>query len=1230
MGANGSFTYTPQPLFIGSDSFQYVATDGTNVSVPATVTILVTDVAPVAVPDTYGVHPGLALTVPGPGVLANDLSPNGGPLQAVTPQISGPNNGILLLNWDGSFTYAPNAGFIGTDSFTYEATDSILNSSPATVTLDVHSSDTPPGAINGSYVTGHDQNLYISAPGVLSNLSDAYSDPLTAVLTQGTTNGTVSLFEDGSFQYTPNPGFVGSDSFAYAANDGLETGASATILIAVTNAIPNVTNGFYLARPGMTLTVAAPGVLFGDTDADNDPLTAQLIGGPVNGALILNSDGSFTYTPFAGFIGADTFLYAASNGFASSPPAAVTIDVINEPPVAVADLYGFHAGLPLLVAAPGVLENDSDPQGSALTASLVQSANNGTVTLNPDGSFFYQPAASYIGPDSFSYVANDGFSISQPTVVSLMVHAINSPPVAAAADFQVQANDSVLAEVPFSPAEFGDGALSGDADPDNDPMTAVLVSGPTNAVSFNLNPDGTFNYLPNIGFTGTDSFTYEAFDGLVDSSPATVTLSVSYTPPVVSYSAYTIHFNTPLSVPAPGVLADIGVSDSTVGTLSGTLLTLPASGSLAFQTNGAFTYTPSANFVGQDQFTYQPYDGVESAGVVPVMITVTDMPPMSVDDAYYAVPGGSLTVGAPGVLGNDSDPDGDPLLALLASGPTNAAVFQLNPDGSFLYAPRPNFTGTDAFYYVASDGAMLSLPAEVVITVSSVPVVQNSVYIYTPGVPLVIGATNGVLQNSFDPTGTGISAKFAGGTGLVSLHPDGSFVFQSPSSASGPITFEYEAEAENGAESAPASCQMLAAVPAPAKPNVALIRVYFSGGTDLIYDLAGSTYKENSSYYLAPHWMNSNGDGIINPKVKDRAYPYSYVLGATPTIAATFVTNDSQIPATIKIKGTLYNKDTAHPLGITVTGNASYDKASGWMKTGPIKASGAFPSEVGALTPLLIEWEYGSEGDPGEDYWPCGESTNFIYITLATPAKVAEYKFKTVLDIGCRQGAGATKASQLLAAGGGLWKYFAGRKVQRADGTDLTYYNDWGTMNVQLCDLLKTTDGQCGAWARLLRAVYGAQGITTSNVQITGIRPNNGSMLVNTWKPKNAAGINKNEYVTPAQPPPWPRQTGAGKGKYLFTSADITYVSGAGQNNNNPAADFALHYIVQIVIESDTNYFDPSYGNTYAGIPSIETQALAGYFELKAGKPLAPSQYIVETFDPKKPPGKLKSFPAPF
>src|SRR4029453_8801248 len=245
----------------------------------------------------------------------------------------------------------------------YRANDGTADSNVATVTIAVGAVNDAPVAVNDSYGTSEDTPVTVPAPGVLGNDTDQDGNPLTAVVVSQPSNGTLALNPDGSFTYTPNANFNGTDSFTYRANDGTTDSNVATVTIAVgaVNDAPAAVNDSYSTNEDLALTIAAPGVLGNDTDQDGNSLTAVVVSQPSNGTLVLNADGSFTYTPNANFNGTDSFTYRANDGTTDSNVATVTIAVgaVNDAPVAVNDSYGTTEDTPLTIAAPGVLGNDA-------------------------------------------------------------------------------------------------------------------------------------------------------------------------------------------------------------------------------------------------------------------------------------------------------------------------------------------------------------------------------------------------------------------------------------------------------------------------------------------------------------------------------------------------------------------------------------------------------------------------------------------------------------------------------------------------------------------------------------------------------------------------------------------------------------------------------------------------------------------------------------------------------
>jgi VCBS repeat-containing protein len=191
-----------------------------------------------------------------------------------------------------------------------------------------------------------------------------------------------------------------------------------------TNRIPVAVNDSYSTNEDTALTVAAPGVLNNDTDADGNSLTAALVSNPAHGTLTLNSNGSFIYTPSTNYNGSDNFTYKANDGKANSNTAtvAITVRAVNDAPVAVNDAYSVNEDTALTVAAPGVLNNDTDADGNSLTAALVTGPAHGTLNLSAKGSFTYTPNAGYSGADLFTYRASDGTTNSNTATVTITIN----------------------------------------------------------------------------------------------------------------------------------------------------------------------------------------------------------------------------------------------------------------------------------------------------------------------------------------------------------------------------------------------------------------------------------------------------------------------------------------------------------------------------------------------------------------------------------------------------------------------------------------------------------------------------------------------------------------------------------------------------------------------------------------------------------------------------------------
>lgn len=507
---DGSFVYTPSLNYNGFDRFTFIASDDTFDSVPASVNIQVHAVndAPVAVDDQYSTGHDTQLEIDLPGVRGNDFDPEG-TILTVT-RLTAPANGVVSLGPGGSLTYWPDAGFVGTDSFTYHVSDGLLTSNVATVTI--HVTNAIPVAAGMWLQTREDDSVQAFA-----SATDADGDDVTFHLVDKPQHGTFNgFFPDGFFIYIPGSNYHGTDSFTYRVHDGVSYSEPATVSVNVSsvNDWPFATGEQYTVQHDRPLNVAAPGLLLNDADIEGSPLALELLTTTANGTLNLNDDGSFNYLPNQHFVGTDSFTYRVNDGQLDSSSATVTIRVTNQAPV----LWGKH----YFVSEDSVVEGSiaaTDADGDALTYELVSGVALGELDFRADGTFTYTPPANFVGQDIFTVRATDGVAYSFERSVALQFYAINDAPVAAGDAYALRQDAPLVITDPTA------GLLANDSDVDGDALTAVLKTQAANG-TVTLNADGTFSYVPDSGFVGTDSFTYAAGDG-GRSAIATVTLTVA-------------------------------------------------------------------------------------------------------------------------------------------------------------------------------------------------------------------------------------------------------------------------------------------------------------------------------------------------------------------------------------------------------------------------------------------------------------------------------------------------------------------------------------------------------------------------------------------------------------------------------------------------------------------------------------------------------------------------------
>ena len=554
------------------------------------------------------------------------------------------SDGTVSDNGDGTLKYIPDAGFFGTDTFSYTVDDGNGGADTATVTITIDSVNDVPVAVDDADTTDEDVAVDVA---VLANDTDADGDTLSIdSFTQGS-DGTVSDNGDGTLKYTPNANFFSTDTFTYTVDDGNGGTDTATVTITV-----DPMSDDPVATPDSVTVDEDDSVTFdvttNDTDGDGDldPTTITVTSGPNNGTLSNNGDGTFDYSPDPDFNGTDTFSYEIcdDNGACDTTTVTITVNPVNDAPVAADDNELVDQNQPTVI---DVLVNDNDVDGDALVVTIDSSPANGGAVVNGDGTITYSPDPGYTGSDSFTYTICDPTLECDTATVTITVADLPEPPLAVDdADSLDEDSGDVIVDV-----------VANDTDPENDiaPSTVAVTVSPANGTATS-NGDGSVTYTPDPDFNGSDTFTYEVCDTTANCDTAVVTITVNAVddaPTAVDDTATVDEDAGPVTINVTTNDVDV---DGDLDPTTATIVSSPASGTITNNNDGTFDYDPDPNFSGTDSFVYEVCDASAECAHATVTITVNEVndPPAAANDSDSVNEDGSVDVD---VLANDSDPD---------------------------------------------------------------------------------------------------------------------------------------------------------------------------------------------------------------------------------------------------------------------------------------------------------------------------------------------------------------------------------------------------------------------------------------------------------------------------------------------------------------------------------------------------------------------------------------------
>ena len=550
--ARDTVVYRPSADFAGWVGFEYVVSDQDGEQDVGTVTVVVENLqdAPVAVDDRYTTVENTASGVDAAnGVLANDEDADvDDTLEAVLE--TGPTDGDLKLNADGSFTYIPDADFFSRDSFTYFASDGTGQSGSATVFIDV----TP---VNQAPTTRgiQNQDMVEDDPARELYLPPHFTDreQLATTLSYSVISvGNPALFETIAIEDDPGHvltlGVVANSSGTSAVtvratdNGGLSVETTFTVTVEAVNDAPVALSDSYTTNEDAALEVSS--VLDNDFDQEGEALTASLVDDVDHGTLVLNLDGSFTYTPTPDYNGADTFTYRAGDGNLNTAAVKVTLNVnaVNDAPTTT----GLHAVEAAEDAADILVDllphfSDIEDPGTELTYSVQSNSNPSLVTPSLVSPFenvlrlSFQPDA--YGAATLTLRATDTGGAFVQATLNVGVDALNDPPVAAADT--VTTLQDLPVRIPVTKNDFH---------PDGDDIAVITPVPGDPAVTTargTVRAVGNFLwYQPDAGETGSDGFNYAIEDPDGEVAVARVTVMIDGGRQVVSASpSWTMSLN---------------------------------------------------------------------------------------------------------------------------------------------------------------------------------------------------------------------------------------------------------------------------------------------------------------------------------------------------------------------------------------------------------------------------------------------------------------------------------------------------------------------------------------------------------------------------------------------------------------------------------------------------------------------------------------------------------------
>ncbi|HEY1663003.1 MAG TPA: tandem-95 repeat protein [Verrucomicrobiae bacterium] len=740
--------FVPGTNFLGTATIGYTITDGIGGTNSSLITVIVTNLPPLANPDTYSVTENTGNTL-APTPLNNDVVETpGGTLSVI---VVNPTNGTATIVGGTNVFFVPATNFLGIATIGYTITDGIGGTSSSLITVTV--TNVPPLA------NPETNSITENTSSTLSPLTnDVVETPggTLSIVTVDPTNGTASIVNGTNIVFVPATNFLGTATIGYTITDGIGGTNSSLITVTVTNIPPLANPDTYSTAENTTNTL---------TPLNNDVVetpggTLTIIAvAPTNGTATIIGGTNILFVPATNFLGTATIGYTITDGIGGTNSSLITITVTNRPPLANPDSYGITENTTNTLTP---LNNDVLVTPGGTLNIVAVAPTNGTATIIGGTNIVFVPATNFLGTATIGYTITDGIGGTNSSLITVTV--TNIPPLANPDTYSVTENTgNTLTPLINDVLETPGGTLS------------VIVVNPTNGTATIVGGTNVF-FVPSTNFLGTATMGYTIIDGIGGTNRSLITITVTNLPPLANPDTYSITENTTNTL--------VPLNNDVVETPGGTLKIIaiaPTNGTATIIGGTNVVFVPATNFLGTATIGYTITDTIGGTNSSLITITVTNRPPLANPDTYSIAENTTNTL-SPTPLSNDVLQTPGGTLAIITVAPTNGTATILGGT-NVVFVPATNFLGSATIGYTITDGIGGTNSSLITITVTNrsplanpdvYSMAENSTNTLTPLNNDVLETPGGTLTIiAVSPTNG--TATILGGTN-VSFIPTSNFI----------------------------------------------------------------------------------------------------------------------------------------------------------------------------------------------------------------------------------------------------------------------------------------------------------------------------------------------------------------------------------------------------------------------------------------------------------------------